>query len=198
MFWIPIVLFATAACVDSFVVGFNYGVKGVRIHYIANGFLSLICLIGTLLSMLLGRLAGGYLAPLAADALGGVIFTLLGLWMLKAALYAPKPGLYTHAYSENPTLVDKDQSSVIELRESLILGLILCINNIGLGIGAGMAKLSLLLTPAVSALFSFVFVWSGCAVGRRITSRWCAKVLETAAALLIIALGAARLAAFFA
>lgn len=198
MFWIPIVLFATAACADSFVIGFNYGVKGVRIHYIANGFLSLICLAGTFLSMLLGRFAGGYLDPLATGTLSGTIFVLLGLWMLKSALYTPQLNRRTREYSENPTLVDKDHSSVIELQESLILGLILCINNIGLGIGAGMADISILLAPPVSALFSFVFIWAGCTIGKRITNRWCAKALEIAAAIFIVALGISELAAFFA
>ena len=167
MFWITIVLFAAAACADSFVVGFNYGVKGVRISYIANSFLSLICLIGTFLSMLLGRFSGSYLNPAATDALGSAIFILLGLWMLTGALRTAKSKRYTREYSENPELVDKDQSRVIELRESLIIGLILCINNIGLGIGAGMADISMVITPLVSALFSFIFIWSGCIIGKR-------------------------------
>ena len=74
----------------------------------------------------------------------------------------------------------------------------LCINNIGLGIGAGMADISILLAPPVSALFSFVFIWAGCTIGKRITNRWCAKALEIAAAVFIVALGISELAAFFA
>ncbi len=196
MFWITIVLFAVAACADSFVIGFNYGVKGVRISTIANSFLSLICLVGTFLSMLLGRFSGYYLDPAATDAIGGLIFVLLGLWMLKGSLSAPKLQQRTREYSENPELVDKDQSSVIELRESLLIGLILCLNNIGLGIGAGMAHISMIMAPLVSALFSFVFIWSGCAIGKRITSRLFSRVLEIVGAMLIVVLGIKELTAF--
>ena len=198
MFWIAIVLFAAAACADSFIVGFNYGVKGVRISYIANSFLSLICLLGTFLSMLLGRFAGNHLGSATTGALGGLIFLLLGLWMLTGALRTVKTKRYTREYSENPNLVDKDQSSVIELRESLVIGLILCLNNMGLGIGAGMADISIIITPLVSALFSFVFIWSGCTLGRRITNRYLSKTLEIIAAVLILALGGRELAVFFA
>lgn len=197
MFWVTIVLFAAAACADSFVIGFNYGVKGVRISAIANSFLSLICFVGTFLSMLLGRFAGYYLDPAATDALGGLIFILLGLWMLKSSLSAPKLQRRARVYSENPELVDKDQSRVIELRESLLIGLILCLNNIGLGIGAGMAHISMIMASLVSALFSFIFIWSGCAIGKRITSRWCSRFLEVVAAMLIVVLGTKELAAFF-
>lgn len=197
MFWIAIVLFAVAACADSFVVGFNYGIKGVRICYIANSFLSLICLVGTFLSMLLGRVTGSYLNSSATDALSGLIFVLLGLWMLKGALQTPKLKMMTREYSENPDLVDKDKSQVIELRESLIIGFILSLNNMGLGIGAGMAGLSIILTPLVSALFSFIFIWSGCSVGKWITKKWLSKVLEIVAAILIVVLGARNLAVFF-
>lgn len=197
MFWITIVLFAVAACADSFVIGFNYGVKGVRISSIANSFLSLICLVGTFLSMLLGKFCGHYLNPFVTDALSGLIFVLLGLWMLKGVLHTPKLQRRTREYSENPELVDKDQSSVIELRESLLIGLILCLNNIGLGIGAGMANISMIMAPLFSALFSFIFIWSGCAIGKRITSRWCSKVLEIVAAMLIVALGIKELVALF-
>jgi len=33
--------------------------------------------------------------------------------------------------------VDKDDSKVIELRESLLIGILLSVNNMGMGIGAG-------------------------------------------------------------
>lgn len=195
MLGITIVLLAAAASSDSFIIGFNYGVKGVRIGNISNGFISLVCFVGTYLSMQLGRLAGCFLDPAWGDAVSGGLFTLLGLWMLWSALRTPKEEKAVRKYSENPDMVDKDRSKVIELRESIMIGLVLCLNNVGLGIGGGVAGIPILLTPLACALFSFLFIKTGCSLGMRIVSTRLSKLLEITAAGLILMLGAAGLLA---
>ena len=49
---------------------------------------------------------------------------------------------------------DKDMSKEIELKEAVILGGILSINNIGIGIGASVAGLNIFVTSLMSLIFS--------------------------------------------
>lgn len=188
--------FAAAASLDSLIIGFHYGAKGVRINNAANAFLSLVCFGGTLLSMLLGRAIGGMFDPLWGNVTGGFVFALLGLFMLHAALF-PRRKTARHRYSEHPEKVDKDGSRVIELRESALIGLLLCLNNVGLGIGGGMAGIPLLFTPIACALFSFGCIRGGCRIGRCMENDRFSKGLETLSAVLILLLGARELLAAY-
>lgn len=188
MTWLTIPLLAFAASLDCLIIGFNYGVKGVRIGWFSNGFIALVCFAGTFLSMLAGRMLGCVLQSGWAEITGGLLFAILGLWMLWGAL-KPRPGTARKQYSENPEMVDKDSSKVIELRESLLIGLLLCLNNIGIGVGGGMAGIPVLATPALCAVLSFALIGLGCAVGRRIESPRLSRTLELISAILILLLG---------
>lgn len=188
MSWLTIPLLAFAASLDCLIIGFNYGVKGVRIGWLSNAFIALVCFAGTFLSMLAGQLMGGILQPGWAERAGGLLFTLLGLWMLRGALL-PRSKAARQQYSEHPEMVDKDASKVIELRESLLIGLLLCVNNIGIGIGGGMAGIPVLATPALCAALSFLLIGLGCAIGRRIESARLSGTLELLSAVLILLLG---------
>lgn len=191
MSWLTIPLLAFAASLDCLIIGFNYGVKGVRIGWLSNAFIALLCFAGTAVSMLAGRLLGCVLSPGWAETAGGILFTVLGLWMLRSALL-PRQAV-RQQYSDNPEMVDKDASKVIELRESLLIGLLLCINNIGIGIGGGMAGIPVLATPLLCAALSFVLIGLGCAVGRRIESPRLSRTLELVSAVLILLLGVKNL-----
>lgn len=192
MTWFSILTLAAGASMDCVIIGFNYGVKGVRIGNGSNLFMAAVCFLGTFLSMLLGRLAGRFLDPAWGGVAGGLLFTCLGLWMLRGALF-PRPQAARRRYSENPEIVDRDASHVIELRESLLIGLLLCVNNIGIGIGGGIAGIPILAAPAACAVFSFLFTKAGCLLGDRVESRRISRALEVASALLILLLGGGEL-----
>lgn len=184
---LTIVLLAAAASSDSFIIGFNYGVKGVLIGKVSNGFLSLTCFCGTLLSMLLGRGMGAFLDPQWAVFAGGALFAVLGGFMLVSAL--GKAPCQTRHYSENPQIVDKDASKIIELRESLVIGLLLCLNNVGIGVGGGMAGIPILLLPLACAAASYGLIWLGCSLGARIINPRLSRTLEILSAAFILCLG---------
>lgn len=198
MSWVTIVLLAAAASSDSFIIGFNYGVRGVRIGSISNLFLSLVCFLGTLASMLAGQMIGLFFDPSLGQLIGGVLFALLGAWMLRGALKPREPGRSEscstmRCYSENPEIVDKDNSKIIELRESFWIGVLLCVNNIGIGIGGGMTGSPIVSTPLACAAMSFLFIKAGCLLGGRIENERLSRTLEFASAGIILLLGAGNL-----
>lgn len=185
MSFISVLLLSIAATSDSLVIGFNFGLKNVRIGFFSNLYISAVCFAGTYAAMLAGRLLGAIVSARAATVLGGLVLLLLGLWMLKIALQSGKSTLSC----TNPETADRNRSNTIELRESLGIGLVLALNNLGLGIGAGMAGLPSLATSLLCAGASFIFVQCGYALGKKITAKRLAGALEIISSLLIIALG---------
>ncbi|QHQ63100.1 hypothetical protein Ana3638_21895 [Anaerocolumna sedimenticola] len=182
-----IVFLTFAATADSFIIAFNYGIKKVIISNSSNFFISILCLCGTLISMFIGKTLGGFVSVHVADIIGSIVLVGLAVYMLFNALHPDEKG--EHQYTQDPSVVDKDNSKVIELRESLLIGIFLSINNMGMGIGAGIAGMSVSVTPVICAAASFIFIKAGCVFGRHITSQKLSKVLETFSAVLVLLLG---------
>lgn len=84
---------------------------------------------------------------------------------------------------------DKDQSGNIELRESFAFGFALSINNIGLGISASMAGLSVIAASVSSFVCSLVFICASNLFGESCISKFLGKYSEPISSALIILLG---------
>ncbi|WMJ87251.1 manganese efflux pump [Anaerocolumna sp. MB42-C2] len=182
-----IVFLTFAATADSFIIAFNYGIKKVIISNSSNFFISFLCLCGTLFSMFIGKTLGGFVSAEMADIIGSIVLVGFAVYMLFNTVYSDKKG--EHQYTQDPSVVDKDNSKVIELRESLLIGIFLSINNMGMGIGAGIAGMSVSVTPLICAAASFIFIKAGCILGRHITSQKLSKNLEMFSAVLVLLLG---------
>lgn len=192
MNWTTGVLLAAAASSDCFIIGFNYGVKGVRVSRTSNGFIALVCLLGTLGATLLGRCVGVFFPAGVGELIGGGLLTVLGLWVLVSAALPRRES--ARPYSEDPDMVDVDRSKVIELRESLLIGLMLCLNNLGIGVGAGLSGVSALYLPPLCGALSYLFLWAGSTLGACVVDRRLSKALEIASGLLILCFGLHSLA----
>lgn len=182
-----IVFLTLAATADSFIIAFNYGVKKVIISNSSNFFISILCLCGTLVSMFIGKTLGSLVSIHVADIIGSAVLVILAVYMLYNALKSDSGEDQT--YTRNPSAVDKDDSKVIELRESLLIGILLSVNNMGMGIGAGIAGMPVSITPVICAAASFLFIKAGCVCGRHITSVKLSKTLEIISAVLVLLLG---------
>lgn len=188
---IPILLFALSATSDSFIIGFNYGVRNIKIPWLSNILITLICFAGTYLAMAAGSALSRFLPESTADLIGACILFGLGVSMLIQ-------GLRTHKkdFCDSET-IDADHSQVIEWRESLLLGCLLCINNIGAGIGASISGLPPFFTSAACAVLSFLLILSGYHTGIRVTSHILKKALELCSAGILMALGGYKIFLYF-
>ncbi len=184
---LTVLMLSVAATSDSFVIGMGFGLKGVGIGLFSNLYISVICLAGTAAAMLLGRYLGGVLPVWLTGSLGPIVLVALGLWMLAEAFRRREGSL--HGVCTDPDCVDKDNSKKVELSESISIGLVLAVNNMGLGIGAGISNLPVLLTSVLCCAASFVFLGIGCWLGKKLALGNFSKILEVASALLVIWLG---------
>ena len=188
---------AIASSGDSFVVGISYGIKKVRINLLNNILVAVISGLGTILSMLFGKLIMNFISAYYANMLGSCVLIALGIYMLiisfrdKSNIYKRDPNHYNgyRVLLDNPDLLDINNSKNIELNEAVSLGFVLCLNNIGLGIGASIAGLNPILTSVFTVIASVIFVPLGCFIGDNLVKNKTARYTDIFAALLIIILG---------
>jgi putative sporulation protein YtaF len=203
MFVIPIIVFAVASSSDGFVVGFSYGIKKVRINFFSNFVISIMAGLSTFIIMLLGKSILPIIPVKYANLLGSGILILLGFYLLFAAvkeylvsidyknkLSYTKTGLDGYKnILKTPEIIDTNNNKNIEFKESIVLGFILCLNNIGLGIGASISGLDIYITSICSIVFSFLFIPLGYTIGKKILTKNLTDYSEMFSALIIILLG---------
>ena len=183
MHLLSIVLFALSSNLDSFVVGMSYGVKQVRIGLRPNLLIGGITFIGTALSMVCGKGLLRLIPVRAASILGSAVIILIGVYCL---------GSYLLRVVFHPAREERGAAAGIKLlsnRAAAILGIGLTVNNMGLGIGASIAGLSVFTTSLCSLLSSLLFLWSGNRLGHRLFTGGIGRYAEPAASVIIIVLG---------
>lgn len=147
-------LFACSVNIDAFLIGMSCGVRKMRIGAFQNLLVSLISFAGTALSLRLGRRFLFFLPDSLAKAVGDVLLCVLGLFYLLKAIGRPRSG--------TPS---KSLTAPLPLRELLLLGSALSLNNIGIGIGAGCSGILLLPAAAMTLLCAVCFLAAGNRLG---------------------------------
>lgn len=203
MHLISSLLFAISASCDNIIVGLSYGAKKVKLVFINNMVISITSGVGTFLSMLFGGMILKFIPLIYANIFGSSILILLGIYLLINSSrkdYDDNKGFETESNSISefelyestlryPEIIDKNQSKTIEFKEAFILGLILCLNNIGLGIGASITGLNIYATSIASMIFSLIFIPLGYLIGEKIFSNKLSRFSETISACIILFLG---------
>lgn len=196
------ILLSLSANSDAFLIGISYGAKKIHINLISNIAVSIIAGLGTFLSMLSGYILNRFISQQLGDLIGGFVLILFSLYMFVCALWKKSSSSedlskkdtgvqanYLSRALNNPEVIDTDNSNTIDFKEALALGALLCINNIGLGIGASVAGLNPFITSFFSFIFSMVFLQAGCRIGQRIISDRLYKYSDIISAGIILILG---------
>lgn len=167
---VHLLLIALAANLDNLGVGVAYGVRRIRIPFLSNLLIAGIAFGFTLLSVWVGGYMSHFIPGWVANWIGALL--LMGV------------GIYTLV--QEPANADVDGSGVISLSESLVLGAALSMNCLSNGFSAGLWHFDGLLTAAATALFSFLALAVGSAMGLRHTPyRWGRMATVLAGGLLI-------------
>ena len=203
MIILPILLFVIASSLDNFVVGLSYGIKKIKISLLNNLVVSSISGIGTFISMMFGSLFYIYIPQKSSSIIGSSILILFGLYFIFNSLRSKLKKHYDIKENGNtmlridyyddilkhPELADKDSSNSIDIKESIILGIALSLNNIGLGIGASIIGLNIYISSLLSIIFSLIFVQIGFHIGSAYFSNMFEKYAEPISGIIIIILG---------
>jgi len=93
------------------------------------------------------------------------------------------------SFLENPAKADTDRSGYIDVKESVSLAFGLTINNLGCGMGSGIAGLNIVLTSVLTFIFSIVAIVAGYFMGDRLIANMTSVWTGIISGLLVIALG---------
>ncbi|MFL0253122.1 sporulation membrane protein YtaF [Clostridium neuense] len=192
------ILFVLSASTDNFVVGLCYGIKKIKINLLINLLIAIISAVGTALSMELGSFIGIFVPTGFTNILGSGILILIGLWAIigefrqnkKSSKSTEKNSLSNiEDILSNPENADKDTSGSIDLKESFSLSIALALNNMGLGIGASISGLNIILTTILTFFISIVTISLGLTIGNKYLSDKLGKYAAVISGLIIILLG---------
>lgn len=197
LYYMALIFIVLAVSLDGFGVGITYGIRAIRITIPA--LFMIMCCSGmiVLLSMSLGHLIRTFITPTFTEKLGGMIFILLGLFVIGSHL-KKKLGItffehhgfhrFTSILSQ-PQQVDKDSSGVISGGEAVILGIALAIDALGAGFASAMIGYPPLLMAILIALMSGLFLYSGIKIGLLLSRHKTFEKLTLLPPLLLITIG---------
>lgn len=196
MSFLSIILFVIAASLDILVVSFAYGLKNIKINFSSTLVIASISALGTLISMLLGKLFLDIIPLKFGDIIGGIVLLSLGFYSLYSYV-KEKNSIISHnsennsspiSILENPEIADKDKSGNIDFKESLALALALSLNNFGLGIGASISGLNVTFTTIITFIVSLIFISFGFYLSKKIKNKKISENSNLIAGLIIIIL----------
>ncbi|WP_028403158.1 sporulation membrane protein YtaF [Ectobacillus panaciterrae] len=184
-----------ASNLDNAGVGVAYGVKKIRIPFMAN---SIIALMGFLFA-LVGGLFGGWMSmwlpPFICNIMGMVVLVAIGIWVLSQPLFEKKVKQRSSNRNlllqilQNPEEADLDASKSVGFIESIILGIALSINNLAGGFDAGITHLNIWVTSLISGAFSYVCVGLCAYLGARFAAEKLGKQASFISGILLILVG---------
>ncbi len=150
MYLISSLLFACSVNIDAFLVGMSYGIRKIHITFLQNLIISLISLAGTFFSLFLGSRLLVFLPDFLADYTGSGILLALGIYYIIKAFSAPENSLHAESLR-----------TALPMKEVLLLGSALSLNNIGIGIGVGISGILLLPAAVITFVTSALFLLTG-------------------------------------
>lgn len=171
-------LFGLSANADCVAVGLSYGIKKTAIGWSSNFLVGFICFSGTLLSMVLGKGVLLFLPEQFTRIIGSLIIILIGII-----------GMIRYLINKSSGESEEIPSAQLGMRESFLIGFALSVNNMALGVGAGITGLLVLPTAFCSFLFSLFFLSLGNRIGLSRLSAFIGRLAEPLANLLMICLG---------
>lgn len=178
-------LFGISASLDALLVGVSYGIKGTRIRLWQNLGISSVTLLGTCLSVGLGRRAADFLPDAVGRYGGSVILMLLGIYYIAKWICSETP----EECAETVAASKLGSPPHLSLTEVFTLSLTLSLNNVSAGLSASLAGLSL--APAATATFvcSVLFLFSGSRLGRSPFFQLAGRAADPLSGILLIGLG---------
>ncbi len=176
-----------------------YSIRGIMISPLINLWISVITFVISFFAAYSGTLISGVISKQLSSLIAMLLLTAIGAWIILEP-YLKKDNDCTdesvqrdkksaRQASQNPKNTDMDNSRHINFREATLLGLALSINNVGGGVSAGIIGLNSFWVGLLSAVISFLALWSGNYIAEFFIKWNISKKASVVAGILLIALG---------
>lgn len=214
---LSIAVLAISLSIDALGVGIVYGIREIKIPVISK---IVICFFSVLYSgaaLIIGKSMSSFLPQAISRYIGVSILFVMGTWIILQALLKKDPSVLPEKTSasgnktllkiaikslgvtihiiKNPVEGDIDKSGTIDLTESLLLGLALSVDAIGVGIGSALAGFHSLGIPFAIGMVQLTFLYAGTYMGRKfsLSRRLNKKLLSAFPGILLIILALIRI-----
>ncbi|MCT2537192.1 sporulation membrane protein YtaF [Aquibacillus koreensis] len=173
-------LLAFAVSLDSFMVAFTYGLRQMILPIRSIMIIGIISCLTFYLSMLIGKSIASFLSPHVAEAIGGCVLIIVGIWVIiqffrtdnskndqqpKVVKFEIKSLGIVIQILKKPMVADIDQSGKITGIEAFLLGLALSLDSFGAGIGAAMLGFVPMLAALGIGITTSLFLFIGLKIG---------------------------------
>ena len=199
MNYLTAILLSISSNLDTFAVCLTYGMKKVKLSISSSLLISFITSLGTLLSMVLGKVITRFISPKAVTSIGGILLIILGVNMVITFIKKFRTSHFNNlnrykkiSYSDilnYPEKADIDNSGDLDLKECLNLSIALSLNNLSLGVAASIAGISILLNTLFTFIVTLICITLGFYIGKRYISNLAGSYSDLVSGLLLIFIG---------
>jgi putative sporulation protein YtaF len=201
---LSLLILAFAVSLDSYTVGFTYGVRKMYLPIKSIIIIACCSAITLLFAMGIGGIIVQFLSPSIAEKIGGIILIGIGAWVLYQ-VFRPEKQEKNVAIKETiinfeirslgivikilrkPTAADIDKSGSITGMEAVLLGVALSLDAFAAGIGAVLIGYSPWIMAIAVATMSSLFVSFGMKCGHVLANfKWMDKFSFLPGLILII------------
>ncbi|MED1112310.1 sporulation membrane protein YtaF [Bacillus paramycoides] len=170
--WMMILALTFSSSIDNLGVGISYGIRNIRIGHFSNLIISVICFLFSVAGIYFGLWLSKILPGIMPVVIGSFLLVVIGLRIVLLAI--PRKVVAEGAEGEvasteiNGLTKNIGESGGIGFVESIFLGIGLSANALTNGLGAGLFGLNPIAICVTAAIGSFITVWGGVALGRKI------------------------------
>ncbi|MHC1722230.1 MAG: manganese efflux pump [Aminipila sp.] len=202
-------LLALSLNIDSFCIGINYGLRKIKISFLAIitiifmtlGVLTLSYLIGYVLFSFISIFASKMISSCLLISLGCILFiqTLINIYypaeseafIIKRIKIQPFNIIVNIV--RQPSNGDIDHSGVIDFKEAIYISLALSMDALTVGLSLAAFQINLLWFLILTAIINFILLTSGELIGKLVGNFTSENKLKLIASVTIIVLGVTKL-----
>lgn len=173
--WISLICVLLTANLDTALLAMGWSLRRRRFTLGAVVVIGLVTTAATWLALALGHWAAGCLTVLTAKKAGGALLIAMGVWMMIDALREEVP---------------EAKPMPVKWGECLMLSLTLAGNNMGLGIGAGLAGSNAWGAALCNCVITVLAIFLGSALGRCALRGWLYQYGAMLSGAILVLLGA--------
>lgn len=206
-----VILLGIAVSIDGFFAGIAYGLKNIRVSFLALSIIGFVTFVCTTLAMRSASLLLAFINPSIATLCGALLLIAIGSMSLLHQYLVKAPINENAAITKTPTKItislgqlvisimakpecaDMDCSNHLNKTEALLLGLALGIDNMIATFAIGLTTSLQFYTPIVMCIIQSSIVWSGIYLAKKIISDPMKHKIAYAPGCVLILLGLIRL-----
>jgi putative Mn2+ efflux pump MntP len=187
--WLLAALVAVVSNLDNLAAGIAFGIRDTRIGAAPNTVIAVVTMAGTGAAMIFGRSLSLLMPQWLASDLGSLIIIAIGVKTVIVAAWT----LAHPAPEHGPERLPRAGGGTVSCRKALLLGVALSLNNVGSGVGAGIAGVPPLVTTVLAGGVSLLCVGGGSRVGASVGRRLLGRRAPLVAGVVLVGVGTAML-----